>query len=172
MPKCATILPFWRMDIVYFIWPPCFTQSQKMSELYNLFSHFCLQCPGMSSVWTSDKVLCGASLLFSNSRQKATHIHCGRVSYDRCRDNAVGIATGYRLDDREVGVRVRIRSKIVSYSHRPDRLWGPLSLLYSGYRGLFLQNVKLTTHLQLVPRSRKCGCIHPLPYMPHVIVRN
>jgi hypothetical protein len=24
--------------------------------------------------------------------------------------------------------------------------------------------VKLTTHLQLVPRSRKCGSIHPLPY--------
>jgi hypothetical protein len=24
--------------------------------------------------------------------------------------------------------------------------------------------VKLTTHLKLVPRSRKCGSIHPLPY--------
>jgi hypothetical protein len=26
--------------------------------------------------------------------------------------------------------------------------------------------VKLTTHLQLVPRSRKCGSIHPLPHTP------
>jgi hypothetical protein len=26
--------------------------------------------------------------------------------------------------------------------------------------------VKLTTHLHLVPRSRKCGCIHPLPHKP------
>jgi hypothetical protein len=26
--------------------------------------------------------------------------------------------------------------------------------------------MKLTTHLQLVPRSRKCGCIHPFPSTP------
>jgi hypothetical protein len=26
--------------------------------------------------------------------------------------------------------------------------------------------VKLTAHLQLVPRSRKCGSIHPLPHTP------
>jgi hypothetical protein len=26
--------------------------------------------------------------------------------------------------------------------------------------------VKPTTHLQLVPRSRKCGFIHPLPHTP------
>jgi hypothetical protein len=26
--------------------------------------------------------------------------------------------------------------------------------------------VKLTTHLQLVPRSRKCGSIYPLPHTP------
>jgi hypothetical protein len=26
--------------------------------------------------------------------------------------------------------------------------------------------VKLTTHLQLVPRARKCGSVHPLPLTP------
>jgi hypothetical protein len=26
--------------------------------------------------------------------------------------------------------------------------------------------VKLTTHLELLPRSRKCGYIHPLPHTP------
>jgi hypothetical protein len=31
-------------------------------------------------------------------------------------------------------------------------------------RGLSGRGVKLTTHLQLVPRSRKCGSIHPLPH--------
>jgi hypothetical protein len=31
--------------------------------------------------------------------------------------------------------------------------------------------VKLTTHLQLVPRSRKCGSIYPLPHTPGVIIR-
>jgi hypothetical protein len=33
-------------------------------------------------------------------------------------------------------------------------------------RGLSGRDVKLTTHLQLVPRSRKYGSIHPLPYTP------
>jgi hypothetical protein len=28
------------------------------------------------------------------------------------------------------------------------------------------RGVKLTTHLQLVPRSRKCGSIHPFPHTP------
>jgi hypothetical protein len=80
--------------------------------------------------------------------------------------SAVGIATGYGLDDRAVGVRVSVGSRIFSSPCRPDRLWGPPSLLYNGYRRLFLRGVKLTTHLQLVPRSRKCGSIPPLPHMP------
>jgi hypothetical protein len=59
------------------------------------------------------------------------------ISHFRSRDNAVGIATGYGLDDRGVGVRVPVRSRIFSSQRRPDRLWGPLSLLYNGYRGHF-----------------------------------
>jgi hypothetical protein len=52
------------------------------------------------------------------------------------RDSIVGIATGYGLDDREVGVRVPIRSSIFSSPRCPDRLWGPPSLS-KGCRGLF-----------------------------------
>jgi hypothetical protein len=55
----------------------------------------------------------------------------------RSRDSAVGRATGYGLDDRRVGVRVPVESRIFSYPRRPDRLWGPSSLLSNGYRGLF-----------------------------------
>jgi hypothetical protein len=51
------------------------------------------------------------------------------------RDSVVGIATGYRLDDRGFGVRVPVRSRIFSSPRRPDRLWGPPSLLSNGYRG-------------------------------------
>jgi hypothetical protein len=32
------------------------------------------------------------------------------------------------------------------------------------------KGVKLTVHLQLVPRSRKCGSIHPLPIRLHGVV--
>jgi hypothetical protein len=53
------------------------------------------------------------------------------------RDSVVGISTGYVLDDRGVGVRVPVGSRIVSSPLHPDRLWGPPSLLLNGYRGLF-----------------------------------
>jgi hypothetical protein len=36
------------------------------------------------------------------------------------RDSVVGIATGYGLDNREVGVRVPVGSRISSSSRRPD----------------------------------------------------
>jgi hypothetical protein len=53
------------------------------------------------------------------------------------RDSSVGIASGYGLHYRGVGVRVPVRSRIFSSQRRPDRLWGPLSLLSNVYRGFF-----------------------------------
>jgi hypothetical protein len=49
----------------------------------------------------------------------------------------VGIATGYGPDDRGIGFRVPIGSRIFSSPRHPDRLWGPHNLLSNGYRGLF-----------------------------------
>jgi hypothetical protein len=63
----------------------------------------------------------------------------------RSRDRAAGIAAGYGLDDREVGVRVPVRSRIFSYLLSPDRLWGPPSLLSNGYCGFF-SGVKRPVH--------------------------
>jgi hypothetical protein len=60
----------------------------------------------------------------------------------RSRDSAVGIATSYGLDDRGVGVRVPVWSRIFSSTRHPDRLWGPPNLLSNGYRGDLSPGVK------------------------------
>jgi len=46
------------------------------------------------------------------------------------RDNSIGIATRYGLDDP--GIESRWGGEI--FCTRPDRSWTPSSLLYSGYR--------------------------------------
>jgi hypothetical protein len=48
-----------------------------------------------------------------------------------------GVATGYGLDGRGVGVRVPVGPRLFSSPRRPDRFWGPPSLLSNGYQGLF-----------------------------------
>jgi hypothetical protein len=52
---------------------------------------------------------------------------------DENRESAVGIATGYGLDDQEVGVRVSMGARIFTSPCHPDRLWGPPNLLSNGY---------------------------------------
>jgi hypothetical protein len=54
------------------------------------------------------------------------------------RHSVVGIATGYGLDDREVGVRVPVVLRIFSFPRCPDRLWCSPNLLSNGYGGSFL----------------------------------
>jgi hypothetical protein len=56
----------------------------------------------------------------------------------RSRASSVGIATGFGLDYREVGVRIPAGSRISTSPCRPDRLWGLPNLLYNGYRGAIL----------------------------------
>jgi hypothetical protein len=55
----------------------------------------------------------------------------------RSQDRAVGIAPGYGLDDRGVGVRVPVGSRIFCSPRRSDRLWSPPNLLSDGYRKIF-----------------------------------
>jgi hypothetical protein len=81
-----------------------------------------------------------------------------------CRGSAVGISTGRP----RVGFRVPVGSTIFTFPYRPYRLSDPSSLLSNGYRGIFPReksgsSVKLTTHLQLLLRSRKRGSITSTP---------
>jgi hypothetical protein len=55
----------------------------------------------------------------------------------RSRENIVGIATGYGLDDRGVGVRVPVWSIIISSPRRPDRFRGPPTSYPMGTGGSF-----------------------------------
>jgi hypothetical protein len=68
-------------------------------------------------------------------RKMFLHIFCYSLP-NRSRDSSVGIATGYGLDGRGVGVRVPVGSRNVSSPHRPDRFWGPPNLPSNGYRVL------------------------------------
>jgi hypothetical protein len=45
----------------------------------------------------------------------------------------------YGLNGRRVGVRIPVGSRIFTSRYRPDRLWGPPSLLHNRYRDLFLR---------------------------------
>jgi hypothetical protein len=77
------------------------------------------------------------------------------------RDGSVGIATRYGLE--VPGIESRCGEIFRTY---PDRLQGPTSILYNGYR-LFPgdkggRSVMLTTHPLLVPRLRKRWAIPPL----------
>jgi hypothetical protein len=49
--------------------------------------------------------------------------------------SSVSIVSGYGMDDRAIEVRSSAETKdFFLWSLRPDRLWGPSSLLYNGYR--------------------------------------
>jgi hypothetical protein len=56
---------------------------------------------------------------------------------ERSRHSAVGITTGYRLDDRGVGVRVPVGSRIFSSPCRPDRSGAHLASYPMGTGGSF-----------------------------------
>jgi hypothetical protein len=82
---------------------------------------------------------------------------------------SLGASSGhYRLDDRGSKSSIHGRSwTFFSLSPCPDRIWGPPSLLFRRYRGVFPwdqngRGVKLTTYLHLVPSSRMRGAILPL----------
>jgi hypothetical protein len=105
------------------------------------------------------------------------HIFLLLVVISMSRGSVVGIATGYGLDVREVGIRVPVGYKIVTSPYRPDLsvvhpTSYPMCTEGSFFGGKSGRGVKLTIHLQPVPESRKHGSLHPLPHTFHGEVLN
>jgi hypothetical protein len=88
--------------------------TQLRSQLYKI-------------IFSSIRLLCRAGL---------SYIYIYIYIY-KSRKSAVGIATGYGLDDQVVRVGVPVVPRIFTSSCRPTRLWGPPILLSKGYRGSF-----------------------------------
>jgi hypothetical protein len=110
----------------------------------------------------------------------------------RSRDSSVGLATGYGLDGRGIGVRFLSRSRDMSLLHSFQTGSEAYPASYTMGTGDSFPGVKapggmkLTSHLNLVPRSRTVElCLHspidvfmtwciisagkalPLPCLPH-----
>jgi hypothetical protein len=75
-----------------------------------------------------------------------------------CRKNRYS----YWLEGRGFGFRVPVGASFISSPRRPDLSWG--SSILQWVPEALSRCVKITTHLQLVPRSRKRGSIHSLTH--------
>jgi hypothetical protein len=85
----------------------------------------------------------GSLLSFSDIGRLVTPVIMNRTAFFfESSGTSVGIATGYELDDREVGVRVPLVSRMITSSYHPDRESGPPNLLPNAYRGLFSRGGK------------------------------
>jgi hypothetical protein len=106
-----------------------FSQTTRCTEICTyIFDYGPITVAARSKVWTVF-ARSNAGIVGSNPTQGMDVYVCGS------RVRAVGIATGYGLDDRGVGVRVPLGSRIFCSPRRPDRLSDPRILLSNGYRG-------------------------------------
>jgi hypothetical protein len=113
----------------------------------------------------------GLLICFLSTRISINKFRLNKIYWVWSLDRAVGIATGYGLDDRGVGVRVPVGSRIFLFSASCRPVLGstqpPIQWIVEALSpGVKRPGREADHHLQLVPRSRKCGCIHPLPHTP------
>jgi hypothetical protein len=147
-------------------------QGSRNTNLIYYFSHWAVVLP--ENTFTDDicKTLC--YILWSGSKDKPTASIILLLCFTNIRSqySVVRIATAYELHSRGFAVRVprisRMYSPPVGHTDSGTHLASYLMVTVVLYPGVKRPGVKLTIYLQLVPRSRKCGSIRPLP--PHVLM--
>jgi hypothetical protein len=152
--------------VVRFLWAKGHNAKDIHKEMYSVYGGECLSRKAVHN-WVEKRGKCFAdddeveTEVWKWLRQESKDFYaagCGmcreinifsRFVYHMCyvlypfvtclgsQDSVVSTAAGYGLDDRGVGVRVPLGSKIYFSPCRPDRLWGPPNLLANGYGGLF-----------------------------------
>jgi hypothetical protein len=88
------------------------------------------------------------------------------IGYLFCRVAYSRYSEGLRVGRPRGRVRTPVGETFFSSPSRPERLWGPSSLLSKEHQGIFPRSrrgVRMTTQEQL-SRSRIRGSIHPLPH--------
>jgi hypothetical protein len=118
----------------------------------DVYIHIFLNSALVGGEWSASRAYCFNPRRKSHRypllrRQGGPHSRSGRHGEEKIlastgtrissRGSIVRTATGYEMDNRVVGVRVPVGSKMFSSPCRPDRLWGPPNLLANGHRGLF-----------------------------------
>jgi hypothetical protein len=114
-----------------------FRDTVNISRLFMYFS--CVLESTNKELSQITKLWAGNGLEFNVESVKLVQITPNSVpnkAVQRSGDSAVGTATGYGLDDRGVGVRVPVGSRIFSSLRSPDRLSHPASYPM-GTGGLF-----------------------------------
>jgi hypothetical protein len=122
--------PYLHSLCIFMVW--CSVKSRDNFTYFILF-----QPRRLTNLWAS--TACYRDIFAFLYRSKNTlasgYIYCFSKRYMYRRNSSLGIATGYELDDRGVGVRFPVGARIFSSPRHPDRLWGPSNLLSNGCRG-------------------------------------
>jgi hypothetical protein len=159
--------------------------SDSSSVTYKLLCYMVLAQISVA-VWTAQRPVCWRGVIPRDmdlftlmllrcfvAQQKSTFVFrlCERFSfvnienmyssYYASRDSSVGIAMGYWLGGR--GSNPGISRRFLSSSQRPAWLWGPLSLLSNGNRGVELLGRKAYYSPPSNADVKNGGSIPPLP---------
>jgi hypothetical protein len=137
---------FWLWGMVNYVYSRKVRNMNELKDRIQMWYHlFLTKCASGLYILLLLTGCCVVNMMAIRLRLPCKHIaHLCKIKWFsplgvniRSRDSSVGIATTYGLDDRGVGVRVPVGSRIFSSPNCPDRLWGPHNLLSNGYRGLF-----------------------------------